>query len=282
MNAVEQVFRVFFNFIMTMTIWDIIDIAIMSFIIYKLLSFVRRTSSAGVIKGIILLLAVMWLSSVLHLHVLNYLLGKTMELGVVVLIVIFQPEIRKFLSQIGSRRIIEFFSRKPNERMIETAISHTVAACSDMARTKTGALIAFQRDISLEEYTKTGTPMDAEPSAELLKNVFFPNTPLHDGAVIIEDGRIQAAGCMLPMSSNVNLSRDLGMRHRAGIGLSERTDAVVVIVSEETGAISVAIDGMLKRHLTAETFEKLLRNELLPENKKTVSSSILDKIRVKQ
>ena len=151
-----------------------------------------------------------------------------------------------------------------------------------MARTKTGVLIAFQRDISLEEYTKTGTPMDAEPSVELLKNIFFPNTPLHDGAVIIVDGRILAAGCMLPMSSNVNLSRDLGMRHRAGIGLSERTDAVVVIVSEETGAMSVAIDGMLKRHLTAETFEKLLRNELLPENKKTVGSSIWDKIRVKQ
>lgn len=264
-----------------MSIWDIIDIAIMSFIIYKLLSFVRRTSSAGVVKGIILLLAIMWLSSALHLHVLNYLLGKTMELGVVVLIVIFQPEIRKFLSQLGSRRIVEFFSRKPNERSIETAITHTVAACTDMARTKTGALIAFQRDISLEEYTKTGTPMDAAPSVELLKNIFFPNTPLHDGAVIIEDGRILAAGCMLPMSTNVNLSRDLGMRHRAGIGLSERSDAVVVIVSEETGTISVAVDGMLKRHLAAETFEKLLRNELLPETKSN-AGSFWNKIRVKQ
>jgi len=281
MSAVEQVFRVFINFIMTMSIWDIIDIAIMSFIIYKLLSFVRRTSSAGVVKGIILLLAIMWLSSALHLHVLNYLLGKTMELGVVVLIVIFQPEIRKFLSQLGSRRIVEFFSKKPNERSIETAITHTVAACTDMARTRTGALIAFQRDISLEEYTKTGTPMDAAPSVELLKNIFFPNTPLHDGAVIIEDGRILAAGCMLPMSTNVNLSRDLGMRHRAGIGLSERSDAVVVIVSEETGTISVAVDGMLKRHLAAETFEKLLRNELLPETKSN-AGSFWNKIRVKQ
>ena len=140
-------------------------------------------------------------------------------------------------------------------------------ACVDMSATRTGALIIFERDNRLDDQIRTGTILDAETTAELLKNIFYPKAPLHDGAAIIRSGRIQAAGCMLPLSNNPNLSKELGMRHRAGIGMSEASDAVVVIVSEETGAISVAVNGMLKRHLTKDTFEKILRNELIPEVK---------------
>jgi diadenylate cyclase len=144
-----------------------------------------------------------------------------------------------------------------------------VLACTDLSATRTGALIIFERDNRLDDQIRTGTIIDAETTAELLKNIFYPKAPLHDGAVIIRSGRIQAGGCMLPLSNNPNLSRDLGMRHRAGIGMSEASDAVVVIVSEETGAISVATGGMLKRHLTKETFEKLLRTELMAGEERT-------------
>ncbi|WP_242941102.1 diadenylate cyclase CdaA [Sporobacter termitidis] len=253
------------NFIQTVSIWDILDILIVAYLIYRIITVVRKTSSASVIKGIILLLAVMWLSSLLNLNVINYLLGQTMKLGVLVLIVLFQPELRRFLEQMGSSNFRMVFARKVKIGYMEACISNTVAACMEMSRKRMGALIVFEREIALVDHIKTGTKLDAILTAELLKSIFFPKAPLHDGAVIVRDGRISAAACMLPMSSNINISRDLGMRHRSGIGMSEVSDAVVVIVSEETGSISVAIDGMLKRHLAHETFEKLLRNELLAE-----------------
>ncbi len=152
---------------------------------------------------------------------------------------------------------------------LEAAIDQTVMACKEMSLSKTGVLIVFERDIHLDDMVRSGTTLDAAVSSELLKNIFFVKAPMHDGAVIIRRGRILGAGCMLPLSKNVNLSRDLGMRHRAGIGMSENSDAVVVIVSEETGSISVAIGGMLKRHLKPETLGKLLRNELMPPEEET-------------
>ena len=258
------------NFIQTVTVWDILDIAIIAFIIYKVLSFVRKTNSANVVKGIILLIAVMWLSSLMHLSVVSYLLGSTFEIGLLALIVLFQPEIRRLLEQFGSSSNFRDLFGRPNKvRNIESAIAQTVLACTDMASSRTGALLVFERDINLDSYIKTGTIVDASPAAELLKNIFYDKAPLHDGAVIVRDGRVAGAACMLPLSSNTNISRDLGMRHRAGIGISERSDAVVAIVSEETGAISVAIDGMLKRGLSPDTLEKLLRNELMPAEEKT-------------
>ena len=148
---------------------------------------------------------------------------------------------------------------------MEKAIDQTVVACSELSRTKTGVLMVFERDINLDDIVRTGTELDCTVVSELLKNIFFVKAPLHDGAVIIQNGRIAAAGCVLPLTANTNLSPDLGTRHRAGIGMSEHSDAVVVIVSEETGSISVAVDGMLKRRLTPETFEAILRSELIPE-----------------
>lgn len=263
MQAVNEALMVCWNVIQTISIWDVLDMAIIAYLIYRLLTFVRKTSSANVIKGIVLLIAVMWIASLLHLSVVNYLLGEAFKLGVVVVIVLFQPEIRTFLEQVGKSKFKGFFKRQNDVKAIDQAITQVVLACADMSKNKVGALIVFERDISLEGYIKTGSIIDAEPAQELIKNIFYPNTPLHDGAVIIRDGRVAGAACMLPLSSNSNLSRDLGMRHRAGVGTSERSDAVVAIVSEETGSISVAVDGMLKRHLAIDTFEKLLRNELL-------------------
>lgn len=283
MESVREVLNIILNFIQTVSLWDILDIAIVAYLIYRIITVVRRTSSGSVIKGIILILAVMWLSSLLNLNVINYLLGQTMKLGLLVLIILFQPELRRFLEQMGSSNLRAIFGKQVKLSNIETGIASTVAACMEMSKKRTGALIVFEREISLFDYIKTGTKLDSLLTADLLKSIFFPKSPLHDGAVIIRNARISAAACMLPMTANSNISRDLGMRHRAGIGISEVSDAVVVIVSEETGSISVAINGMLKRHLAHDTFEKLLRNELILDEAPVISrKSFRDRLKVKK
>lgn len=240
----------------------------MSILIYKLIGLIRSTSSGKVARGILLVVAALWLSSVLHLYTVNYLLSKALEWGVLALVILFQPELRKLLEQVGSSRFGDVFSvRQTASDEVERAIEQTVEAFDSLSKSKTGALMVFERKNLFDDAIRTGTALDASVSAELLKNIFWNKAPLHDGAVIVRNGRIVGAGCMLPMSGNVNLSRDLGMRHRAGIGASEQSDAVVAIVSEETGSISVAVGGMLKRHLAVETLDRLLRNELLPEKK---------------
>ena len=247
---------------------DIIDISIMAFLIYKLINLIRSSSSGKVAKGIVLLVVALWLSSVFHLYTVNFLLSRVLEFGVLELVILFQPELRKLLEQVGSSSLGTVFnSRQDVPDELENAITQTVEAYTSLSKSKTGALMVFERKNMLDDAIRTGTALDAVVNSELLKNVFWNKAPLHDGAVIIRRGHIVGAGCMLPMSGNVNLSRDLGMRHRAGIGASEQTDAVVAIVSEETGSISVAVGGMLKRHLTPETLERLLRNELMPERK---------------
>lgn len=253
-----------FKQIRSMTAADIIDVLIIAAVIYVVIRFIRRTNSQKVAKGILLLLVALWLANALHLMVTSFLLGQVFNIGVVAVIVLFQPEIRRALEKVGSSQLFSLFGKDWGGQAIDHVIMQTVYACEDMARARTGALIVFERDNRLNEPLSSGTPVDAYVSTELLKNIFFHNSPLHDGAVIIKEGRLAAAGCMLPLSANASLSRDLGMRHRAGIGMSEQSDAVVVIVSEETGGISVAVDGLLKRHLAPDTFEALLRHELLP------------------
>lgn len=283
MDSVREVLNVLFNFIQTVSPWDVLDIAIVSYLIYRLITVVRKTSSGGVIKGIVLILAVMWLSYLLNLNVISFLLGQTMKLGVLVLIILFQPELRRFLEQMGSSNLRVFFRRKVKMGLIEASIANTVAACVEMSKKRIGTLIVFERDISLADVIKTGTRLESVLSSELLMSIFFPRAPLHDGAVIVRSGRIVAAACMLPLTSNTNISRELGTRHRSGIGMSEVSDAVVVIVSEETGSISVAIDGMLKRHLAQDTFQKLLENELLMADvTPTPSSTQRNKLKVKK
>ena len=255
---------------------DVVDIAILSFIVYKLLWMLGKTSSGRVMWGLLLLMAAMALSSFFKLTATSFLLDKLVYWGIVVLLVLFQPEIRRFLERMGSGRLgLVFTSAKEAGEELETAIDQTVEAYGDLSRDKVGALMVFERQDLLDDEVKTGTALDCGVSSELLKNIFWNKAPLHDGAVIVRKGRIVGAGCMLPLSGNVNLSRDLGMRHRAGIGMSEHCDAVVAIVSEETGSISVAVGGMLKRHLAPETLERLLRNELLNDKEEEKKSGQL-------
>jgi diadenylate cyclase len=192
-------------------------------------------------------------------------MNNVLELGLIALAIIFQPEIRRGLERMGSGKLKELFVAEAVAADVPEAIEQTVEAYTSMSKDKVGALMVFERKTMLDDVIKSGTPLDAAVSAELLKNLFWNKAPLHDGAVIVRNGRIVGAGCMLPLSGNTNLSRDLGMRHRAGIGISENSDAVVAIVSEETGSISVAINGMLKRHLSPETLNRLLINELAPD-----------------
>jgi len=261
--------------IIGISIADVMDIAILSYVIYRLLWMLRKTSSGRVLRGILVLLLAMWLSSEIPLTATSYLLNLVVEWAILVVVILFQPEIRRFLERVGSSRFgLVFGSQSKNTSSdLESAIAETTEAYASMSRDKVGALMVFERQNLLDDVIKTGTELDCGVSSELLKNIFWNKAPLHDGAVIVRNGRIVAAGCMLPLSGNVNLSRDLGMRHRAGIGISEHSDAVVVIVSEENGSISAAVGGMLKRHLAPETLERLLRNELIsehPEERKPV------------
>ena len=257
-------------FMATIRVSDLIDIAILAFLIYHIFWFMRKTSSGRVLKGIMVLILTMWLASAIQLTATSWLLNRVVEWGILVLVILFQPEIRRFLERMGSSSLGQVFAASRTSPMdLESAIDQTVEAYTDMSRDKVGALMVFERQNLLDDVIKTGTALDCAVSSELLKNLFWNKAPLHDGAVIVRNGRIVGAGCMLPLSKNVNLSRDLGMRHRAGIGMSENSDAVVVIVSEETGSISVAIGGMLKRHLQAETLSQLLHNELMPQQEET-------------
>ena len=254
------------NYLLLIRISDILDIAIIAFLVYNLLRMVKSTRAENILKGVVAFLLVLWLVDILQLNAISYLMRNLVQVGILSIIVLFQPEIRQILEKLGSKniRLMRVFRPENEITELEKAIDQTVMACSEMSRTKTGVLMVFERNINLDDIVRTGTELDCAVVCELLKNIFFVKAPMHDGAVIVRHGRIIGGGCMLPLSKNVNLSRDLGMRHRAGIGMSENSDAVVVIVSEETGSISVAIGGMLKRHLMPETLGKLLRNELMP------------------
>ena len=259
------------RYVLTIHWRDWLDMALMAYAFFWILKLIGNSLVVNLGRGMAIFFLALGLSSLLQLHGTHYILSHVVEIGVLALVVLFQPEIRRLLEQLGSSRLGKFnpFARVQESSAIENAISQTVLACTEMSKTRTGALIVFEREQNLDNIARTGTIVDAQVSNELLKNIFFVKAAMHDGAVIMRNGRLLAGGCMLPLSHNVNLSRDLGMRHRAGVGMSENSDAVVVIVSEETGGISAAIGGMLKRHLMPETLEKLLINELMPrtENK---------------
>lgn len=250
------------KYLMTIGISDFVDIVIVAYLLYKFIWLARKSNFSNVAKGIVLIIVCLWLSEVLKLTMINYLLRKVLELGLIALLIIFQPELRRLLERLGST----FSNGKAlNGTAINDVITQTVNACMSMSETHTGALIIFERSVSLTHIISNGTIINSDVSAELLKNIFFKNAPLHDGAVIIRNMKIAAAGCVLPLTDRTNLNKELGTRHKAGIGMSEKSDAVVVIVSEETGALSVAIDGMLKRHLTEESLSRILHTELVKE-----------------
>ena len=254
----------FFQTIARMQLSDYADIALVALLIYLLLPLIRTPSTMRIVRSVAVVLAVAWLTDVLELYTIRFLLNQLLSVGLLAFVILFQPELRRMLDRLGNVRLRSFFGiEKPIQEM-DMIISQTVMACETMSKEKVGALIVFAREARLDEYMRTGTLIDGQPSEQLIRNIFFPKASLHDGAMIIRDTRVAAAGCVLPLSESHRLSADLGTRHRAGVGISEVSDAVVVIVSEETGTISVAVGGMLKRHLAPKTLEKLLHNELCP------------------
>ena len=265
MTAIRTFFQEFWNRIPQIGVNDIIDILSVAFRFYTVMRLIRSTSAARIARRILLLLVVTGLTEIFKLYTLNWILSKILEIGVIALVIMFQPELRRMLERFGGRFFTNLISSGGAASPEQQAIEATVAACEVMSKEKVGALLIFERSMPLDEYFKTGTIVDAKVSDQLLRNLFFKNSPLHDGAVIVRGSRVAAAGCVMPLTENTHLPSDIGTRHRAGIGSSEVSDAVVVIVSEETGTISVAIGGMLKRHLAPKTLEKLLVSELISE-----------------
>ena len=253
---------------------DIIDMLMVIYLIYKALQLVRETRAMQLLKGLLLLVALYVVVNTLELGSMRYLMQMIFQFGVTALLIIFQPELRRMLETVGRAKLsnINVFNLghvddQARRMQWDSAISAICDAANSLSRTETGALMVIERTTKLGEIIKTGTVVDAVPSVELIGNLFFVNSPLHDGAMIIRDGKIYAAGCYLPLSENYEISRDLGTRHRAGLGMSENSDAIVVIVSEETSVISVARNGQLKQNYTIDQLGALLREELLEDNK---------------
>ena len=260
--------------VMRMQWSDYLDILVVTFIIYRLLPLIRTPSTMRVARAVIVVVVIAAMTDVMHLYTLSFLINQFLSIGLLALVVLFQPELRRMLDHLGSVRLGALFGGVKPVAEMDMVISQTVAACDCMSRETVGALIVFTREASLDDYVKTGTTIDGRVSEQLIRNIFFPKASLHDGAMIIREGKIKAAGCVLPLSTSDRLAADLGTRHRAGVGMSENSDAVVVIVSEETGTISVAMGGMLKRHLAPKTLEKLLHNALCPEENQQENRNI--------
>ena len=249
---------------------NIVDVAILSILIYNAIKLVVHTRSNSLIKGIAVVLVIAWLSSILRFSAVSWLLNQILSMGLVVLVILFQPEFRRALDQLGRSKLMRrvFGTAGPNStetEQVEKPVTEIVRAMTNMARKRIGALIVIKRLTGLGDVIETGTRVDAEISDPLIENIFEPNTPLHDGAMIIRNRRVYAAACILPLSEDPNISRDLGTRHRAGIGITETTDAVTLIVSEETGIISMAREGRLTRHLDARSLTILLTELFTPE-----------------
>ena len=244
---------------------DYLDIIAVACVFYFLVPLFRSTGTARIARVVVAVLVVSWLADLLNLHAMSFILNELLTVGLIAIVVLFQPELRRMIDHMSNIKLKEYLSASQHGPAMLPIIDQTVKACEVMSQERVGALIVFARTNRLEEQLKTGTMLDAQVSEQLIRNVFFPKASLHDGAMIVRDGRVLAAGCVLPLSESKHLHADLGTRHRAAVGMSEVSDAVVVVVSEETGAISVAIGGMLKRHLAPQTLERLLCNELCPE-----------------
>ncbi|NLX70857.1 MAG: TIGR00159 family protein [Clostridiales bacterium] len=235
-----------------------VDVAIVAYVLYKLMLLIRETRAEQVLKGLATLLFVTWLSDILKLNTIFMILRNTAQLGVIALLIVFQPELRRALEQIGRGKIFEKVAFSQNDENISAVINDIVEAVQNLASEQIGALIVIEGKTGLNDVVETGTRLDAHLTRELLENIFVPNTPLHDGAVIIRETRIIAAGCFLPLTENPNLSKQLGTRHRAALGISEVSDALAIIVSEETGVISLANDGKLTRYLDGKGLKDIL------------------------
>lgn len=259
----EKAVNAVFAYLRTIQVSDYVDILITAVVIYYMITWLRETRAMQLVKGIIVVFVVLALSDWFHLTIINYILSAIVQVGVFALVVLFQPELRSLLERLGRSRVGKLIDIATNEPGLgdngnDTVVDSIVDAVTDMSRERTGALIVIERDTKLGDHTKRGTKIDADVSKELLMNIFFKNSPLHDGAVIVRNGRIHSAGCFLPLTSNDNLSAELGTRHRAALGISEVSDAMIIVVSEESGRISIALGGSLTRNVTREPLKHAL------------------------
>lgn len=252
---------------------DVLDIVIVSFLIYSLIKIMRETRAEQLVKGILMLLIAYAVSIVFNLKMLNALFVSFFQFSVLAVLIVFQPELRSALEHIGRSKIGKYWSgiaavsvEEEQIKQIRKCINCVVEVANKFQKSKTGALIVFERTTKLGEVIDTGTIVDAQPSVEMIGNIFFNKSPLHDGAMIIRNGKVHAAGCILPLTKNNDISTDLGTRHRAALGISENSDAVIVIVSEETGTISIAKNGIITRNFTRETLSMTLEEDLVPKD----------------
>ncbi|MBR3132545.1 MAG: diadenylate cyclase CdaA [Clostridia bacterium] len=261
----------------------IIDLVIVIFLLVNSFKVVKNTRMWQLIKGIFFLIIATWISGIFKLNILNYILTAVMNWGVLALIVIFQPELRRGLEQLGTSKFTRFFGLdKSIEVKTKENIYKISIAATELSATKTGALIVIERDIKINDIIETGIIMDAEISPQLLVNIFVPRTPLHDGAVVISDHKIAAASCMLPLADDKDIAKELGTRHRAAIGISKETDSIVVVVSEETGKISIAKDGTLIADVKEETLKKILIKYLITARNMGTITKTKEKLKKKK
>ena len=270
-------FFLFDNITASVGFTDVLDILIVAFLIYKLLGFIRETRAEQLAKGLFVLVIITMLSQLFHFYTLHWILSNLMTVGLVAIVVIFQPELRRGLEYLGRSRIANVFEEVDKEEA-KHIVSEFVSAIESMSASRTGALIVIEREISLNDIVETGTVIDAEVSEQMIGTIFYEGTPLHDGAVIVRGDRLHAAGCVLPLTQNKELNKELGTRHRAGIGITENSDALVIIVSEETGVISIAQNGKLTRFLDGKKIEKTLLNMYLEEDTKNKKDVLLGRM----
>lgn len=266
----DKLLRFFSSYINIFKFNDLIDIAIITLVIYWLIKVVKETRAMQLLRGIIMLFVILQLSDWFNLNVVNFVLSKTIEVGLLALVIIFQPELRHALERVGTAGlgdILPFTNAESNNEETLNTITEISDVCQSMSASRIGALIVIERKSRLNAVLQTGTALDSVVTKEILGNIFYPKTPLHDGAVVISGNRIKAASCVLPLTQNAALPSELGTRHRAAIGMSEQSDAIVIVVSEETGKISIARKGMLTRNYDRESLHKTLQKLLitLPE-----------------
>ena len=256
----------FQNIVSNIGLNDVLDILIVAFLFYKLLGFIRETRAEQLAKGILILIIVAVIANLLNLYTLQWILSNLVNVGLIAIVIIFQPELRRLLENLGRNKLINNFSGIDLEEA-EQITKEIKKALLRMSRTRTGALIVIERETTLTDIIETGTVIDASISSEMIGNIFYEGAPLHDGALIIRGDKLKAAGCVLPLTEDKKLSKELGTRHRAGIGITENSDALVFIVSEESGIISKAEDGRLERRLNGKRIEEILSNLYIVEDK---------------
>ncbi len=256
--------RTMIPFFKTVQITDIIDILIVAVAVYYIIKHFRQTRAAQLLKGIAILFVIAYLAEWFHLNVISFILENTLQVGFIALIIIFQPELRRGLEHVGRSKFGSWFTSVKSDDV--EIVSEVCRAAKNLSASKTGALIVFEKETMLDDLLTAGTEINATVTAELLENIFVPNTPLHDGAVLIRNNKIYQASCVLPLSSNKDLSNELGTRHRAGLGISEQSDCVTLVVSEETGKISVMQNGNMTRNLSETSLHKLLTKLLAPKD----------------